>query len=135
MWVQEQRDDYDNSVLYQDWLFGQILQQVKQNGAENAENKAVVFVSDHGNEVGHEKDFAGHSPHTQAGYRVPVIMWHNRAHALGVNQHTRIDAAQLDQNMLFIMGLHNQQPSTWLPWTHTAYQFADNQHYPYWQKP
>ena len=132
LWVQEQRDDYDNSVLYQDWLFGQILQQVKQNGAEN---KAVVFVSDHGNEVGHEKDFAGHSPHTQAGYRIPVIMWHNRAHALGVNQHTRIDAAQLDQNMLFIMGLHNQQPSTWLPWTHTAYQFADNQHYPYWQKP
>ena len=65
---------------------------------------------------------------------MPVIMWHNRAQALGVNQHTRIDAAQLDQNMLFIMGLHNQQPSTWLPWTHTAYQFADNQHYPYWQK-
>ena len=37
-----------------------------------------MYLSDHGQEVGHSKDFAGHSPGTAAGYRIPVLIWRNR---------------------------------------------------------
>ena len=34
-----------------------------------------MYLSDHGQEVGHVKDHAGHSKSTEAGYRIPAFFW------------------------------------------------------------
>ncbi len=36
---------------------------------------AWMYLSDHGQEVGHELDRAGHSATTAAGYRIPALLW------------------------------------------------------------
>jgi len=37
-----------------------------------------MYLSDHGQEVGHVSDRAGHSPSTASGYRIPAVVWRNR---------------------------------------------------------
>ena len=50
-------DEYDNSILYQDYLMGKLFRTMKANGL--LENTVVIFVSDHGeslkdhNNIGH----------------------------------------------------------------------------------
>ena len=34
-----------------------------------------MYLSDHGQEVGHVSDRAGHSPMTASGYRIPAVIW------------------------------------------------------------
>lgn len=130
--VKQQRNAYDNSVLYQDFILNEIL--TKLQGDKTAV-RSLVFVSDHGNEVGHEKDFAGHSPKTEAGYRVPIVMWDSRGHLpTGADLETPIDAAHLDENVLHLMGIsHTNLPQSVL-WTQPDYRFAPPQDYPYWEK-
>lgn len=131
-WTRELRDEYDNSVAYQDWVFSQVFDLLKQ---DQAAQRGLIFLPDHGNEVGHVKDFAGHSPATEAGYRIPVIMWHNRLPFLkGVNQNSPIDATQLDDNLLFMMGWAHQGETDFIPWTDKAYRFQPPTGYPYWIK-
>ena len=36
-----------------------------------------MYLSDHGQEVGHGGNHAGHSPSTASGYRIPTIIWRN----------------------------------------------------------
>lgn len=43
------------------------------------EHRAWMYLSDHGQEVGHTKNFAGHSIKTSAGYRIPAIVWRNQS--------------------------------------------------------
>jgi heptose-I-phosphate ethanolaminephosphotransferase len=38
-----------------------------------------MFLSDHGQEVGHDISHAGHSPGTPAGYRIPALLWRQGA--------------------------------------------------------
>lgn len=105
-WTKNLRDEYDNSVAYQDWVFNNIFTMLKQ---DKAESRGLIFLSGHGNEVGHVKDFAGHSPTTQAGYRIPVVLWHNQlALPKGANQDKAIDATQLDDNLRFMIGLQDK---------------------------
>lgn len=37
-----------------------------------------MYLSDHGQEVGHVSNRAGHSPMTESGYRIPALVWRNR---------------------------------------------------------
>ncbi|WP_038308012.1 phosphoethanolamine transferase [Kingella kingae] len=130
-WTKNLRDEYDNSVAYQDWVFNNIFTMLKQ---DKAESRGLIFLSDHGNEVGHVKDFAGHSPTTQAGYRIPVVLWHNQlALPKGVNQDKAIDATQLDDNLRFMIGLQDKTNTAFVPWWADNYQFPSNAKFPYWE--
>ncbi len=40
--------------------------------------RAWMYLSDHGQEVGHVSDRAGHSPATASGYRIPAVVWRNQ---------------------------------------------------------
>lgn len=66
-----QRDAYDAALLHHDRLLAETLT-LTQTGPGL---RAWVFVSDHGQEVGHESNHAGHSPTTAAGYRIPLLLW------------------------------------------------------------
>ncbi|MFG6447935.1 phosphoethanolamine transferase [Roseateles sp. BYS180W] len=72
VWVRELRDDYDAALHYHDSVVARTL---SMTSAAPADYRAWFYVSDHGQEVGHEQDRAGHSPRTAAGYRVPLLAW------------------------------------------------------------
>ncbi len=128
--TQKQRNHYDNAILYQDWVFYQIFSTLKNTPAKHT---SLTFISDHGNEVGHTKDYAGHNPSTETGYKVPIVIWQNQPHtARGVNKDSTMDATLLDNHMLSMMGIATQspQPSSWLD---EEYQFVPPSNFPYWQ--
>ena len=65
----EQRDSFDNSILYTDFLLSQIL-----DSLHDKKGTALLYISDHGQEVAHEGGKVGHIP-TEAGYNVPMFLW------------------------------------------------------------
>ena len=73
------RKEYDAAIRYHDTVVSRILGLVQASAAPQPEgNVAWMYLSDHGQEVGHDADFAGHSPGTPAGYRIPALVWRNR---------------------------------------------------------
>ena len=79
-WVRETRQEYDAAVLYQDFIVSELLQMTRTTGPANG-YRGWMYLSDHGQEVGHSGDHAGHSPSTPSGYRIPAIVWRNRQNA------------------------------------------------------
>ncbi len=77
-WTREARQDYDAALLYHDGVLSELLGQLR--GSLGAAGRgAWMYLSDHGQEVGHEIDHAGHSAATQAGYRIPALIWRSDA--------------------------------------------------------
>ena len=77
-WVRQFRQEYDAAILYHDFVVSELLQMARMAGRTN-EYRAWMYLSDHGQEVGHVSDRAGHSPSTASGYRIPAVVWHNEA--------------------------------------------------------
>ncbi|QHH94432.1 phosphoethanolamine transferase [Acinetobacter gyllenbergii] len=130
-WIRSLRNDYDNAVLYEDTLLSQILDTLRADAVPNF--RSFTVVSDHGNEVGHEIDYAGHSPNTKAGYQVPVIMWSDKMLATGVNKNRNINTAELDDNLMYIMGLKDKSSTGQSYWLDDNYQFIPEINWPYWK--
>ena len=76
-WVRRFRQEYDAALLYHDFVVSELLQQTRSAGKPD-EYRAWMYLSDHGQEVGHGSDRAGHSPSTASGYRIPAVVWRNR---------------------------------------------------------
>ncbi|MDH6168282.1 heptose-I-phosphate ethanolaminephosphotransferase [Variovorax boronicumulans] len=76
-WVRRFRQEYDAALLYHDFVVSELLQQTRSAGKPE-EYRAWMYLSDHGQEVGHGSDRAGHSPATASGYRIPAVVWRNR---------------------------------------------------------
>jgi len=72
-WIRKARNEYDNAMLYTDHVIASILQAAKR--AAPAGPVSVLYVSDHGQEVGHHRNFAGHSSTDASGYQVPLLLW------------------------------------------------------------
>jgi heptose-I-phosphate ethanolaminephosphotransferase len=75
-WVRRFRQDYDAAVLYHDFVVAETLQLTRAAGAP-AGYRAWMYLSDHGQEVGHERNQVGHSPGSESGYRIPTLLWSN----------------------------------------------------------
>ncbi|WP_418128751.1 phosphoethanolamine transferase [Variovorax sp. 375MFSha3.1] len=75
-WVRRFRQEYDAALLYHDFVVSELLQQTRAPG-KPGEYRAWMYLSDHGQEVGHVSDRAGHSPSTASGYRIPAVVWRN----------------------------------------------------------
>lgn len=70
-WLRGLRNDYDTALRYHDGIVAETLRL-----ARAASPDAVwLYLSDHGQEVGHSRNQAGHSPSTEAGYRIPLLIW------------------------------------------------------------
>lgn len=74
VWLREQRQDYDAVIQYHDGVIAETLRTLRRHVPEGGE-AAWMYLSDHGQEVGHSIDHAGHSPGTEAGYRIPAMVW------------------------------------------------------------
>lgn len=72
-WIRAARNQYDNAMLYTDHVLSSIIQKAKQTSSDGA--ISVLYVSDHGQEVGHYRNFAGHSSIDPSGYQVPMLLW------------------------------------------------------------
>jgi len=66
-------DAYDRAVRYVDFILGEVIGRAKSQGGE----VAVVYFSDHGDEVFGDIDFLGHRyPRaTQSMVEIPVVVW------------------------------------------------------------
>ena len=79
-WVREQRDEYDNAILYGDYVLSQIIRRV--GAATAGQPAALLYASDHGQEVGHFRNHAGQSPVENSGYEIPMLLWESPAGAI-----------------------------------------------------
>lgn len=70
-WVRELRNDYDSAVHYHD---GTVAATLDLSRAASG-RQAWVYLSDHGQEVGHTVNRVGHSATTPDGYRIPLMVW------------------------------------------------------------
>lgn len=70
------RNDYDNSVYCGAMFLSEVLNQVNEMRPQR--NISLVYFSDHGQEVGHTEDFAGHSESSEQGYTIPLFVWQNQ---------------------------------------------------------
>ena len=73
-WLRNFRHEYDAALLYHDGVVSELLR-MTQASARPAQRAAWMYLSDHGQEVGHSIDHAGHSPGTASGFRIPAILW------------------------------------------------------------
>ena len=73
-WVRRHRQTYDAALLYHDFVVSETLQLTRRAGRPG-DYRAWMYLSDHGQEVGHVSDRAGHSPTTASGYRIPAVIW------------------------------------------------------------
>lgn len=78
LWLRETRQDYDAAIRYHDGVVAQTLRLTRRHAPDGGRG-AWMFLSDHGQEVGHSIAHAGHSPGTEAGYRIPALLWRNTA--------------------------------------------------------
>lgn len=78
LWLREFRQDYDAAIRYHDGVVAETLRLTRQHAPDGGRG-AWMFLSDHGQEVGHSIAHAGHSPGTAAGYRIPTLMWRTGA--------------------------------------------------------
>lgn len=75
-WVRSLRQNYDSALLYNDHVSAQALR-LTQSINRPGQRLAWIYLSDHGQEVGHVTNHAGHSKSTEAGYRIPALFWQN----------------------------------------------------------
>jgi heptose-I-phosphate ethanolaminephosphotransferase len=80
VWSREFRQAYDAALLYHDFVVAEMMSSTVSL-RRAGERSAFVYLSDHGQEVGHVSDRAGHSPGTESGYRIPAIVWRSDAFA------------------------------------------------------
>lgn len=81
MRIQDLRDEYDNAILYNDYVLESLIRRAADSSASKA--VALLFISDHGQEVGHTRDHAGHSFEDESGYQVPMLIWNSQQKVAG----------------------------------------------------
>lgn len=67
------RNDYDNAILYNDYIIEQVIKKVEQKN----ESSYVFYFADHGEEMYEVRDFAGHlddNP-TKGMFEIPFLLW------------------------------------------------------------
>jgi heptose-I-phosphate ethanolaminephosphotransferase len=74
-WVRTARNEYDNAMRYTDHVLDAIIRQAGTAASASAGAMSVLYVSDHGQEVGHFSNFSGHSATHPSGFQVPLLLW------------------------------------------------------------
>lgn len=112
-WIRSLRQDYDSALLYNDHVSAQALR-LTQSINRPGQRLAWIYLSDHGQEVGHVKNHAGHSKSTEAGYRIPAILWQgatSKALPVGVTERPfRADWAAW--TVADLLGIHWSEPAS-----------------------
>jgi len=91
------RNTYDNSILYTDWILDHFLTDIQ---AEEKEPRAFLYLSNHGEEVGHISNRVGHANDTTAGVKVPLVVWANSLFP-PLNKPPSINKEKREKEMVF----------------------------------
>ncbi|MGK5052218.1 phosphoethanolamine transferase [Janthinobacterium sp. RB2P8] len=75
-WIRSRRDEYDNAIRYGDYVLGTLIGMADKAKAGRA--ASLLFVSDHGQEVGYSRNHAGHSASDKSGYEIPMLIWNKQ---------------------------------------------------------
>lgn len=69
------RNDYDNAI----YCGADVLAQIMRNTQKWRSDRpvSVLYFSDHGQEVGHNSSFSGHTQNQMSGYSIPMLLWTN----------------------------------------------------------
>ncbi|MFS2018304.1 phosphoethanolamine transferase [Massilia sp. CT11-108] len=107
-WIRKSRDEYDNAMLYTDHVLSSMLQTVAQ--ASPGGSLSLLYVSDHGQEVGHNRNFAGHSSTDMSGYQVPLLLWQHDRKRAASDYRIALEARpyrtdSLDHTLLGLLGI------------------------------
>ena len=69
------RGEYDNAIYCGANVLAEILKTAQAARADRA--LSVLYFSDHGQEVGHHENFAGHTQRYLSGFSIPMLLWVN----------------------------------------------------------
>lgn len=106
--IRQSRNDYDDATYCGAHAVAQMLQAVAAARADRPVR--AVYFSDHGQEVGHHRDFAGHSEQDPSGYTVPLWIWSNAVarplHSQHLHAPIRLDT--LEQALQHLLGVRSR---------------------------
>lgn len=102
-WIRHLRHDYDTSLRYHDQVLSRLLTLTQAQASRGS--AAWVMVSDHGQEVGHERNHAGHSAGTAAGYRIPLVVWRDSGPWPEPVTHQPVRGDWLGMSLVALLGL------------------------------
>lgn len=110
-WAVLLRNQYDNAMLYADSLLRQSLEMTRQ--AATRHPVAWLYAPDHGEDVAHYNNFAGHNPRVRPMYEVPMLAWASETFGLSeaaTKRPYQLDV--LDHTLLGLMGItgHYYEP-------------------------
>ena len=71
--IRRSRNEYDNAVYCGAQANAEMLQAVRELRSDR--KISVLYFSDHAQEVGHNRDFSGHSEQDASGYTIPMWLW------------------------------------------------------------
>ena len=66
------RNHYDDTIRYTDFFLSSVIARLKGDEVKNSE---MLYLADHGQEVGHLTNVWGHQLQLESGFTVPVILW------------------------------------------------------------
>jgi len=67
------RNQYDNSILYSDYVKYNIIKLIKNS--KDANITTLVYHPDHGEDVCHNTNFSGHNFRAIQQWQIPLIAW------------------------------------------------------------
>lgn len=82
-------NDYDNSILYVDYIIDEIIKKVKEQNKKSY----VLYFSDHGEEIYDSKDFMGHGQDIINNYvaEIPFMIWLSEEYQKDINKMKQIE--------------------------------------------
>jgi heptose-I-phosphate ethanolaminephosphotransferase len=106
-WIKNQRDEYDNAILYNDYVIGRLIERTVAGVQDHS--ASLLFSSDHGQEVGHFRNHAGQSVVDKSGYEIPMIIWQSRPGKFNADRKSALEHRpyQTDHLEHTILGLLN----------------------------
>jgi len=133
LWIKTQRAHYDNSVLYHDTILFRTINYLKNSNGSVSEKK-WLFLPDHGNEVGHTRNAIGHSPNTEAGYSIPLLLWYNENASITDIEQRQIVTDTLDQTIMNLMGIQWKSYDSSKDWLSVDYKWQPPRLWPLWNQ-
>jgi heptose-I-phosphate ethanolaminephosphotransferase len=114
-WIRNARNIYDNAILYGDHVLDAVLAKLQSAAGEEA--ASLLYVSDHGQEVGHSRNFSGHSATDASGYEIPLIMWTNREDKVAAAPRDALEARPYQADVLdhTLVGLLDIRTASYQP--------------------
>ena len=126
------RNHYDNAILYHDHVVAELITRLKSSDPDK-QKKTLLYAADHGNDVGHTSNRVGHSPHTEAGYAVPVIFWQAGQPRISRLEQHPILTDSLDTNALLLMGVRWTDADWRQSWFSADYAWEPPPDWPPWK--